>query len=256
MSDHDTLRALEAEIGALLARAPEWHELVRRARIGSRPDGYPARASGAEPSSGPSGAAHVAHTSQDAAGWYWVCTCGATTTTRYAEVDPAKQGAARHEERGSTIDYADPTGATVLARLGHRPDDVTAAARRLLRHVTTAAEELRYATLALDTLKAAQPDHGEPGCESCARITSPITDSPLWSPVHPQLSNRTTVAGRLKDARYLCRWCFDQVGLNHEDATLRTQGDAGLLPTRDQLRAHHAGRRLRRGGIVPGPRRS
>jgi hypothetical protein len=74
----------------------------------------------------------------------------------------------------------------------------------------------------------------DPGCESCARTTSPA-GGPRWEPPRAGMANPTFVGDRLEAPMLLCEWCYQCV---------RRWGRA---PTPGELEAHH------RGDIVPWP---
>ena len=84
--------------------------------------------------------------------------------------------------------------------------------------------------LALGRVKASD----EPGCESCARTTSPA-GGPRWEPPRSGQSAPTFVGGRLEEPKLLCEWCYSCVRR------------WGRLPSVPELEKHH------RGEIVPWP---
>lgn len=81
---------------------------------------------------------------------------------------------------------------------------------------------------------------GDPGCESCARTQGPR--GKRWEPIDPQLSGRTTVAGRLARPVYLCAWCYRRVLLWER------------LPTIEELELRHSGKRVPWPADVPRPK--
>lgn len=84
--------------------------------------------------------------------------------------------------------------------------------------------------LALGRSKASD----EPGCESCARTTSPA-GGPRWEPPRSGQAQPTFVGGRLEDPMLLCEWCYSCVRR------------WGRLPSVTEVEKHH------RGDIVPWP---
>lgn len=68
----------------------------------------------------------------------------------------------------------------------------------------------------------------EPGCENCARITSPA-GGPRWEPPRPGMTQATTVGDRLDTPKLLCEWCYGCVRR------------WGRLPSENELERHHRG---------------
>jgi hypothetical protein len=167
----------------------------------------------------------------------WKCSCGLALPLGYRSLTDAMHAGALHADQSNAISYADPTGHA--ATTPPQPDPVRRDARKLLNHLTDARNSLAAAHALLN-----QPDisetNGDPGCESCARITAP-NGKPVWEPPDIRRKGKTTVGGRLKEPMLLCRWCSDQVGINGD-----TGNKNNPLPTRDELAVHLTGKQLRR----------
>lgn len=124
-----------------------------------------------------------------------------------------------HPDDTSPLDYGDRTGnlATLNAdTTDTRPNDQAAhALHEIDRTILLAENALDTAEEHMKTgIKPKAPTDVKPGCRSCARITSPTTNRPLYEPVW---------------RADLCRWCGDR----------RWQG---ALPALQLLRLHHNGR--------------
>jgi hypothetical protein len=237
MNDHDRLRSLLADIGRHTATIGDHgHELVRRARIGSRADGYPRRASGAEPGSNSTGSATMHRVSCFAmvtlAGddlWQWQCSCGKQWEGEpFRDEEAAEHVASLHADTSSALDYSDPTGQAAVTPPPRDP--VRADARRFLRLLASIEADLASAVLLIT--RQVTPNDGDPGCDSCAHIPA-ASGKPRWEPVDPRVKSRTDVGCRLDTPRWLCRWCRDFVGIHDR------------LPNRDELTIHLSGKNLR-----------
>lgn len=68
----------------------------------------------------------------------------------------------------------------------------------------------------------------EPGCESCARTTSPA-GGPRWEPPRQGMAHPTFVGDRLSEPKLLCEWCYSCVRR------------WGRLPSVNELERHHRG---------------
>jgi hypothetical protein len=123
----------------LLARCrTEGRALLERAAIPTGPDGYPRRASGADP-----------------------------TIPSQPPTSPQDES-----DTGLAISYSDPTGDCVTRR--REPDPVKADARRFWRHVLKGIQELEAAGIVLDNQKhilglATAAGDEDRWCQSCAR---------------------------------------------------------------------------------------
>ena len=74
----------------------------------------------------------------------------------------------------------------------------------------------------------------EPGCENCARTTSPA-GGPRWEPPRAGMAHPTFCGDRLEKPMLLCEWCYQCVRR------------WGRVPSVAELEAHH------RGDMVPWP---
>lgn len=139
MTSRDDLNDKTETAHRLLARCrTEGRALLERAAIPTGPDGYPRRASGADP-----------------------------TIPSQPPTGPQDES-----EAGRAISYSDPTGDCVSGR--RESDPVKADARRFWRHVLKGLQELEAAGIVLDHQKyllgqATVAGDEDRWCQSCAR---------------------------------------------------------------------------------------
>lgn len=204
-------------------------ELDRRARISSKRDGFPARASGAQPGTvtrAPD--AFTSSTFRMAAGdgWGWQCSCGTSGTgvgvlsqvtgapsPWWASSFGALQEAHRHYDaaHGSTtaIDYSDPTGEAAAASAdGFRPDPVHRRHQRAVRELAKAVRSMEIAVAQLT--EPTDVADNEPWCANCQRVKH-ADGKPHLEPVYSKARGKTDVGKRLAEPQYLCRFDYDYV---------------------------------------------
>jgi len=135
---------------------------------------------------------------------------------------------------GEVVEVHDPTGE---AAIGGDPAaaDLKALGRLAaqLRRDTEAVADIlaRYGKRAPRPSEIdATTNANAPHCESCSRIEV-AKGVPWW--VEPLTQERTTVAGRLTTAQWLCRWCYEHVV------------DRSCLPNDDELEQRRSGKRVR-----------
>jgi hypothetical protein len=148
-------------------------------------------------------------------------------------------GAASYDGPGSVSgqSHPDPTGQAALtvdrAAADRAQLDKDLAA---LRNAAGAIQAmvLRYGTgRTSPTRQRRHTDrYGDPGCQSCARMTGHEPGTQRWEPVH----RTSTVSDNLTAPMALCAWCYGFVR------------DIGRLPNRVELTAHHQGRKVTRVG--------
>lgn len=187
--------------------------LSRRARIPSRRDGFPSRASGAQPGAPtPPGEVFTTATCLVGGWWRWDCSCGTGNhVAQWASSMSALQAAAAHYEAQhsstTSIDYADPTGEdATTARPASDP-----VARRHQRAVREVAKALRSMEVAVAQLtEPADVADNEPWCANCQRVRHP-DGTPYLEPVYSKARGKTDVGKRLSEPQYLCRFDYDHV---------------------------------------------
>lgn len=117
--------------------------------------------------------------------------------------------------------HGDPTGEAAVTNIDvpgrdlHRGDMLLARISRdvaELRRLYSAYGPPRAAGEAERAALARKNDRGEPGCDSCAR-TEVAKGVPRWVAPDPKWKAPTDMDGRLAKPMWLCRWCYDRVGL-------------------------------------------
>lgn len=209
------------------------HALIDRTQLDTAPDGYPRRASGAEPGTRGTSvpAPRIAPCDDDLGVIEWTCAVPGCQHAEYAstETDAARQNAAHwREHHDPTLDYTDPTGDAAVTSDDHRaPDPLHADLRRVLRHLATARLELD---------RAAQVTR--------ATTTPPMTTDPdvwcrnhLTAGLHEPIARHSDGRRRYED---LCRFCGDFLGEQRVLPTpklLRIRADKGRVYDRDVQQA-------------------
>lgn len=205
----NTLTRIEGLVAKLTDGIPE---LGRRAAIPSRRDGYPPRGSGSQPGNSASSPTYVVSVTRDTAiTWAWSCSCsGDVWVGGHSTPTTATAAGITHVDQvhaGTVIDYADPTGETVIGT--ERPDDpVTARWRRAVAAIERAERALQAAAAQL--VDPTDTDEGGPWCASCLRIKH-LDGRPYLSPPDARVKGATDVNARLTAPMVLCRWCRDHV---------------------------------------------
>lgn len=206
----DAVDAIITDAGRLRTGLPELH---RRARISSRRDGYPNRASGAQPGTITTPrtqfSTHSYPLTIDGQWWNWACTCGTTGLDQWPSSFAAIGAGEIHhdDEHGpSAVSYSDPTGDSTITP--PCPDPVDKRFQRASRLIVQ-AERLMAAAVA-QLVEPNEADGNDPWCEVCARVKHP-DGKPYLEPVYSKAKARTDVGGRLSDPRYLCRFDYEHV---------------------------------------------
>lgn len=227
MTAHDDLRELTEAAAQLIARCGggEGHALIERASIPTGPDGYPRRASGADPTSPGSApkTPHAACRRTEMGTWLWECSCGAyggCAPPDDANRDETQRAAYRHLDEahgGAATDYADPTGMNAMTPPG--PDPAKGRARAFRHAIEKGVRSFQAAAGILEAEKVERQQATVSGdedrwCQSCAR------DHGYREPVDLKRS-----------ARY-CSWCQRFNAEYHQD------------PPMALLEAKHAGKRI------------
>ena len=151
------------------------------------------------------------------------------------ESDPVGNMAARMADLGDPVrnDWATLACAIAVCARATAGTDQAALGDAAQASATALVIVQRWAPRAATAVDRKATADAMPGCESCARHKD-HQGRPTWSPPDldaQQKPRRTIVAGR---AVTVCRWC--------RSITLAEQ----RLPTPAELRAHHAGQRVRR----------
>lgn len=195
-------------------------ELNRRARISSRRDGYPNRASGAQPGTHTSPrevySTHSYPLTIDGQWWNWACTCGVTGITQSPSSFAAIQASQVHydDAHGSqAVSYSDTCGESAIA--DNRPDPVAIAYRRLERIIERIERDSRSAVALLN--QTLEP-----------KVVTEGAGEEQWCRHH-----LTTIQKcEPRSVGDLCDFCRSY------------QRETRKLPTKDLLTKHHSGRRL------------
>lgn len=204
----DTCQAARTALAVLEQYLPE---ASRRAAIPTGRDGYPARASGAQPSStGQATAHHVATTDEHDGSWAW-CECGWITISTMQRSD-AESWAQQHEdEHAPAISYSDPTGEACASNGRGAPDPTRRDARRARTLLDRSTRQLADAAALVNAIT------------NQGRASDP--DDDLWCTHHLRQGMGCTPAR----AGGLCDFC----------ASVRA--DTGRLPHRKLLERKHNG---------------
>lgn len=196
------LRHAAATLDALaapLARA------VDRAAIPAGRDGYPARASGAEPGSSTPTRMHTARVELDHWGrLIWTCTCGDRSPDTYDTEAAAYTAGSRHLDdthTGRAISYSDPTGDAASRR--DEPDPVARDTEAAVATLERIDRELTRLHERLTNINAhgTTPDDPTRWCTSCARYRRPD-----GTQHHTPVAYRPDGTLRYPTQR-LCTWC-------------------------------------------------
>lgn len=190
---------------ALAGLETELPPAVTRALIPVARDGYPSRASGAEPGDRQTNTTpRTAVERGTRGGWRWRCPCGASSgSTIYQAIATASTAAAEHtaEAHGSRpISYSDPTGDA--ASTTDQPDPLRRDVSRIVMTIERIGTELARQ---LDQLRVAAghagvtPDDPTIWCRSCKRLR--LTDG---THLHSPIATRPDGRRRYTD---LCKWC-------------------------------------------------
>lgn len=192
-------------------------ELDRRAKIPSKDDGYPRRASGAQ-GDGSSGNGQRVETIEVRwleNGHAWQCSCGKSSVAEYGLSRDAHAAGNIHLDMvhaTSATDYSDPTPNAALNGNGHhRPDEVD---KRWATYEREIHRMARAATVALAQL--AEPknmDEPHRWCQSCMRIQHDDGQQrrPYLTPPWSKNKGKVDVGGRLAEPMDLCRFCWEHV---------------------------------------------
>lgn len=213
----DIRRALDSIEKALPQLRAGGTELARRAKISSRKDGYPVRASGAQPGTITT-PREVFTTSTfpwrpDGSAWGWKCSCGeesAPTSPAPSSFVGIGQAQQHYDDlHGSVVvSYADPTGETVASPGASKPDPVELRHARFIRQIVNAEHAIEVALAQLR--EPSDVDDNTAWCAACATIRHD-DGTPYLTPPDGRVKGASDVNGRLKSPMILCRWHRDWV---------------------------------------------
>ena len=212
--------AAQRTLGTLSQHAPQ---LLRRADIDTGRDGYPTRASGAEPTI-TAWQPPEPRLQLDQWGRYeWSCRRCPDRNVAATEAD-ARRAFAEHWHRAEhgtddrSIDYSDPTGDTATNNADTRPrDPLTSAARRLNPHLENA---LRHLDAALSIARTGPDTPAEPDLWCTNHLTANLHEP------------RAARPGGTRRYATLCRFCGEfqaEHGLVPPAELLRLRADKGRI---------------------------